>query len=387
MSSSFPSFKLQYSLIRIICLLFMLASSTYVSAAGDPLVRTSSSFFRSLYSFGDSFVDPGNNNFIATRARSNFPPYGRDFFNRLATGRFSNGLLFPDFLAYYLGDKELQQPYLDPKLSLQWPLAAVSFASATSGFDPLTSNFTFPIYKDFTGAGSISQNAISMAKQLEYFEEYKSKLKRRFGKRKAESQIERALFYINAGSDDIAFSFFGDGTSGPRGTSPLPDYEHFLLEQVQQFIQVLTPTQVLLQHMKLVPKTSNVFSQIIIIRVLKLGFVTLQGLSDQGARRFAVSGLPPLGCIPVAITRLPRNSSLQRNCLGYVNSISEEFNELLQVALKATQSKLSKLGTKIAYIDFNQPLLDLIQNPGYYGQYIQLFQATTTTKNSYATLL
>ena len=33
------------------------------------------------------------------------------------------------------------------------------------------------------------------------------------------------------------------------------------------------------------------------------------------------------------------------------------------------QSKLSKVGTKIGYIDFEQPLLDVIQNPKEYGQW------------------
>lgn len=51
-----------------------------------------------LYTFGDSSVDPGNNDYIPTYARSNFAPYGQNFPHRVATGRFSNGLLFPDFL-------------------------------------------------------------------------------------------------------------------------------------------------------------------------------------------------------------------------------------------------------------------------------------------------
>lgn len=51
-----------------------------------------------FYVFGDSTVDPGNNNFIDTAFRSDFPPYGRDFVNQAATGRFTNGKLGTDFL-------------------------------------------------------------------------------------------------------------------------------------------------------------------------------------------------------------------------------------------------------------------------------------------------
>jgi hypothetical protein len=48
--------------------------------------------------FGDSIVDPGNNNNRITEAKANFPPYGQDFPGGVATGRFSNGLVPGDLL-------------------------------------------------------------------------------------------------------------------------------------------------------------------------------------------------------------------------------------------------------------------------------------------------
>ena len=51
-----------------------------------------------VFVFGDSTVDPGNNNYLPTIARGNFPPYGKDFENHVPTGRFSNGRLVPDFV-------------------------------------------------------------------------------------------------------------------------------------------------------------------------------------------------------------------------------------------------------------------------------------------------
>lgn len=41
--------------------------------------------------FGDSLVDNGNNNNLVTQAKVNYPPYGVDFVNQTATGRFCNG--------------------------------------------------------------------------------------------------------------------------------------------------------------------------------------------------------------------------------------------------------------------------------------------------------
>ncbi|VAI40673.1 unnamed protein product [Triticum turgidum subsp. durum] len=48
--------------------------------------------------FGDSIVDPGNNNNLHTQIKANHPPYGRDFDGHVATGRFSNGLVPSDLV-------------------------------------------------------------------------------------------------------------------------------------------------------------------------------------------------------------------------------------------------------------------------------------------------
>ena len=51
-----------------------------------------------IFAFGDSIVDTGNNNYINTLAKCNFPPYGKDFIGGIPTGRFSNGKVLTDFL-------------------------------------------------------------------------------------------------------------------------------------------------------------------------------------------------------------------------------------------------------------------------------------------------
>lgn len=48
--------------------------------------------------FGDYSVDPGNNNRLSTDMKSNFLPYGMDFFNGRPTGRFTDGRLATDFI-------------------------------------------------------------------------------------------------------------------------------------------------------------------------------------------------------------------------------------------------------------------------------------------------
>lgn len=57
---------------------------------------------RALLVFGDSLVDSGNNNYLATTARADSPPYGIDYPTRRPTGRFSNGLNIPDIISMFL---------------------------------------------------------------------------------------------------------------------------------------------------------------------------------------------------------------------------------------------------------------------------------------------
>lgn len=54
-----------------------------------------------LLVFGDSSVDPGNNNHLSTINKANYLPYGLDLFNSQPTGRFSNGKLATDFIGNY----------------------------------------------------------------------------------------------------------------------------------------------------------------------------------------------------------------------------------------------------------------------------------------------
>lgn len=88
--------------------------------------------------FGDSTADTGNNNFIRTLFRGNYPPYGRDYAGGVATGRFSNGRLAADFVSEALGLPPAVPAYLEPGCSIHRLASGVSFASAGSGLDDVT---------------------------------------------------------------------------------------------------------------------------------------------------------------------------------------------------------------------------------------------------------
>lgn len=90
--------------------------------------------------FGDSSVDAGNNNQISTILKSNFPPYGRDFYGGQPTGRFSNGRIPPDFISEAFGIKPMIPAYLDPFYDIKDFATGVCFASAGTGYDNATSD-------------------------------------------------------------------------------------------------------------------------------------------------------------------------------------------------------------------------------------------------------
>lgn len=104
------------------------------------LVTTASAKVPALIVFGDSTVDAGNNNYIPTIARSNFEPYGRDFYGSKPTGRFSNGRIPSDFISEAFKIKPSIPAYLDPAYSISDFATGVTFASAGTGYDNATSD-------------------------------------------------------------------------------------------------------------------------------------------------------------------------------------------------------------------------------------------------------
>ncbi|CAK9152562.1 unnamed protein product [Ilex paraguariensis] len=252
--------------------------------------------------FGDSTADPGNNNYIQTPFKSNFPPYGRDFMDQIPTGRFTNGRLANDFVAKYIGVKENVPPYLDPTLGIEELMTGVSFASAGSGFDPLTPRIS---------------NVISLSKQLDYFKVYQSRLEAAIGKKRTKHLIKNALFFVSAGTNDFVVNYFTVPIR--RKSYNLPTYMAFLLQQVQLF---------------------------------------MQGLWDEGARRIGMAGLPPMGCLPIVITI---NAISRRGCIDFFSAVAREYNIMLLNELSAMQFRLANIGARIAYMDIYGPLADMTQ--------------------------
>ncbi|KAK4370217.1 hypothetical protein RND71_009692 [Anisodus tanguticus] len=262
--------------------------------------------FPAILIFGDSTVDTGNNNYISTIFQGNHRPYGENFPGRVPTGRFSDGKLVPDFLASMLGLKEYIPPFLQPYLSNHDLLTGVSFASAGSGYDDLT---------------TAASKAIPMSQQIKYFEHYMEKLQGIIGEEKAQKIVSGALVVISAGTNDFIFNFYDIPTR--RHQFNITGYQDFLQSQLQNFVE---------------------------------------DLYNLGCRNMLVAGLPPVGCLPVQITA---KSPFLRKCIKEENFDAQSYNAKLARLLKEIQAAL--LGSKILYSDAYNPFMHMIKHPKKYG--------------------
>ncbi|KAK4780393.1 hypothetical protein SAY87_016499 [Trapa incisa] len=260
-----------------------------------------------VFVFGDSMVDPGNNNDLDTMAKCNFPPYGRDFPGATPTGRFSNGKVPSDMLAEAFGVKELLPAYLDPELQIHDLLTGVSYASGAAGYDPQTAE---------------DVKVLSLSDQLDLFNESVARIKAEVGEERAASIVSESFYAVCIGSNDIINTFFPLQLSNQEKGN-ISSYTDLMAEYASSFIQ------------------------------------ELYGL---GGRRIALFGIGPIGCVPSQRTL---RGGFQRDCFDQENEAAVIFNTKLYSLADSLSSQLP--GSKIVYMDVFYSFFPLIQDPSQYG--------------------
>ena len=103
-----------------------------------------------------------------------------------------------------------------------------------------------------------------------------------------------------------------------------------------------------------------------------------------------VSGLPPIGCLPIQMTarfELPK----ARKCLDDQNSDAKSYNQKLKKLLPHTQASFT--GTRILYADIYTPFMDLVTNSEdngkrnvHYMKIKQIYVSTTFMLRFFITL-
>ncbi|KAG5062172.1 hypothetical protein GLYMA_02G046500v4 [Glycine max] len=288
-----------FKLLYVCPLLVLFYSNPFVVIAisQTEIVKYS---FSAIIAFGDSILDTGNNNYIETFLKANFKPYGKDFIGAKSTGRFCNGKIPSDLFAEKLGVKEALPPYLDSNLKIEDLLTGVSFASAGSGYDPITVKLT---------------RALSVEDQLNMFKEYIGKLKAAVGEEKTTLTLTKSLFLVSMGSNDISVTYFL--TSFRKNDYDIQEYTSMLVNMSSKF---------------------------------------LQELYQLGARRIGIIGLSPIGCVPMQ--RTVRGGS-ERKCVESVNQASVIYNSKFSSSIMDLNTRFPD--ARLVYLENYSKLSGLIQ--------------------------
>ncbi|CAI9094432.1 OLC1v1030174C1 [Oldenlandia corymbosa var. corymbosa] len=298
-----------------------------------------------LFVFGDSLFDPGNNNYIDTNPNfwSNFLPYGETHFE-IATGRFSNGRIIPDFIAKY-ANLPLIPPYFQSGYK-QFSYG-VNFASGGAGalvethqgkvscyrwqdvkdhllflrldIDAVSRTILITSIICYFSIFNISSHviiirslqAISLKEQMMYFKDVEKQLRKRIGDRETQELLSNAVYMFDIGVNDLS--------------EPDPMYRNF---------------------------TSQDYIDIIVANFTDV----LKEVYKAGGRKFVLLNLLPLDCTPCA--RAQNNAEK-------LAELVNQFNEALSREFKKLEKQLN--GFLYSEFDFFTAVNDRIQNPSRYG--------------------
>ncbi|TYJ15543.1 hypothetical protein E1A91_A10G190200v1 [Gossypium mustelinum] len=258
--------------------------------------------------FGDSLVDAGNNNYIASLSKANFVPNGIDFGG--PTGRFTNGRTIVDIIGQELGLPGFTPPYLAPTARGPVVLQGINYASGGGGI--------------LNHTGNIFGGRINFDAQLDNFENTRQDIISTIGVSATLELLQSSLFSVTMGSNDFINNYF----------TPIVSAEE----------QKLVPPQVFVASM---------------IARFKL---QLTRLYTSGARKIIVVNVGPIGCIPY---ERDLNPTAGTSCAGRPNQLAQLFNTELRSLTKELTTSFK--GSIFVYADVYRIVDDMIQNYRAYG--------------------
>ncbi|KAA3478477.1 Lipase, GDSL [Gossypium australe] len=133
-----------------------------------------------FFVFGDSLVDGGNNYYINTLAKPEYPN-GIDFPKETPSGE-------------EIGFEDYAPPFLAPNTTGDMILKGVNYASSGAGILQTT--------------GALFGERISMGKQVDYFAKTRQDIISRIGATAAQALLRNSLYFLGIGANDILFGEF-----------------------------------------------------------------------------------------------------------------------------------------------------------------------------------
>ncbi|CAN0853282.1 GDSL esterase/lipase At1g28580 [Linum grandiflorum] len=273
--------------------------------------------FTSLFSFGDSITDTGNQMLLPlpedlSLLHCCFPPYGETYFGR-PTGRCSDGRLIVDFIARQLG-LPLLRPYPGMLTSPSFQMGA-NFAMAAAtvlDFDTLANH------------GILSKTDVSLQVEIDKFKELLATICSTPSECK--QYLSKSLILL-----------------GEIGGN---DYNRAFLEDVP------------------IDKIFEVAPHV----VGKIGR-TIEDLIELGAMTILVPGNFPVGCSPIYLTRFPSSNKEDYDslsgCLIRYNNFTQHHNSLLQKEILRLRELYPS--TNIMYADYYNSAIRFFQYPEKFG--------------------
>ncbi|KAF8080381.1 hypothetical protein N665_0949s0003, partial [Sinapis alba] len=180
----------------------------------------------------------------------------------------------------------------------------VCFASGGAGVDPVTSRLL---------------RVLKPSDQISDYKKYIRKLKI-VAPARANSIIANAVYLISQGNNDIGISFFMTRSAFMRGIV-----------------------------------TSNMYTT----KLTGWNKKFMKQIYDQGARKFAVMGVIPLGCLPM--------TRVLGRCNFFANLLAENYNGKLRNGVKNWPREAGFRGSKFVYVDMYGTLMDVVKNYRRYG--------------------
>lgn len=260
-----------------------------------------------LFVFGDSLIDSGNNNNLASLAKANYFPYGIDFAGG-PTGRFCNGYTIVDELAELLG-LPLVPPYSEAS-SVQHVLQGVNYASAAAGI------------LDDSGGNFVGR--IPFNQQIQNFETTVARIAGAAGAAAAADLVARSVLFVGMGSNDYLNNYL------------MPNYDTRRRYGPQQFADLLA-------------------------RQLAAQLARLHG---AGGRRFVVAGVGSVGCIPSV-----RAQSLAGRCSRAVDDLVLPFNANVRALVDRLNGNAAAglPGASLTYLDNFAVFRAILTDPAAFG--------------------
>jgi hypothetical protein len=171
------------------------------------------------------------------------------------------------------------------------------------------------------------QDVIPLWKEVEFYKDYQKKLRATFGDKKANEIIKESLYVISIGTNDFLENYY---------THPERRIQYLTVQQYEDFL-------------------------------IGLAEKFLRELYNLGARKISLSGIPPMGCLPLerAINIWGRHS-----CVDHYNDVALEFNAKLGWLVTKLNKELN--GLQLVDASAYDMVMQIVTNPSQFGKFCRL---------------